>query len=595
MSDTEPSPPRRAFEASDGGSKDDAGEGVTAASPSRAWAPSDDADTSESAGRLNPGEGSDEPRSPEVATPIPPPAPTLPDSPQAATSGRRFSAEPPTEDSVPAAPRRSAASVSSPPVDGDLDAAVGWGAVSATATPDVAAAEISSSEGVRPDSGAVGSEPPGGARTAGAEAAARRKRRPLLLIAGAVTLVLIVGALAWFGSQRSGSANPPATPSASPTAGTPTPPPTLDETQLITAAELARMRRATTWTVQDPNASTGVPRQPACIELSRTGHAAPESEVDRVFAADNSGGVLRQFAQAWPDATGAGTAYEALVAQVGACDGAHILSGYRISGLADAVTGLTATLPDGTAHTFLIIRSGRFVDVINGQFDGTKPLGMNALTRAVAPSMARQCTPAQGVCPATPRAAAAPPPPTETIGWLAWVDLPRITAGAGTWTATDPEAPKLVGSQCEDVNLNKLPDSTSSAHRTYLLTDDAKAPEGFGIDEAQYTFAKASDATAVARALNGDFGDCAERTRTASVKASSVTAPDAEGKKLRATSYLVTQRISDSRTVTFRVGVAAVGSRLFYLLANPSSGFDFTDDTWEAIVGRAAQRTTQAS
>ena len=67
----------------------------------------------------------------------------------------------------------------------------------------------------------------------------------------------------------------------------------------------------------------------------------------------------------------------------------------------------------------------------------------------------------------------------------------------------------------------------------------------------------------------------------------------ADGKDLNATSYLVTQRISDSKTVNFRVGVAVVGDRLVYLLANPSGSFDFSDDAWKGIVGRATQRVTQ--
>ena len=65
------------------------------------------------------------------------------------------------------------------------------------------------------------------------------------------------------------------------------------------------------------------------------------------------------------------------------------------------------------------------------------------------------------------------------------------------------------------------------------------------------------------------------------------------GAKFTGTSYTVTQRISATKTVTFRVGVTAVGTRLVYLLANPSANFDFTDKAWEALVGRAAQRVTQ--
>ena len=72
-----------------------------------------------------------------------------------------------------------------------------------------------------------------------------------------------------------------------------------------------------------------------------------------------------------------------------------------------------------------------------------------------------------------------------------------------------------------------------------------------------------------------------------------VTAAGANGAKFTGTSYTVTQRISATKTVTFRVGVTAVGTRLVYLLANPSANFDFTDKAWEALVGRAAQRVTQ--
>ena len=32
---------------------------------------------------------------------------------------------------------------------------------------------------------------------------------------------------------------------------------------------------------------------------------------------------------------------------------------------------------------------------------------------------------------------------------------------------------------------------------------------------------------------------------------------------------------------------------LVYLLANPSGSFDFSDDAWKGIVGRATQRVTQ--
>ena len=138
-----------------------------------------------------------------------------------------------------------------------------------------------------------------------------------------------------------------------------------------------------------------------------------------------------------------------------------------------------------------------------------------------------------------------------------------------------------------------MPGTSKAAHRTYLLTGDSKAPESFGIDEAVYTFDKASAASAMVKTLNKNFNGCGERTRTATVANQEVTVVDAAGKTLKATTYLVTQRISDTKTVSFRVGIAAVGTRLVYLLANPSAGFDFTQKSWDSLAGRASQRTTQ--
>ncbi len=407
---------------------------------------------------------------------------------------------------------------------------------------------------------------------------------------------LAIGLVAWLTVQRPGATS--ATP-ATPSPATPEPSASasqasaLVDAQLIAAPELANLRKGTSWTVQDPP-GTGMARQPACVELSATGGASPDLELNRLLAARKGGATVLQVVQAWPDAGSAGTAFDALLAQAGACKDGLLRSAERHTGLADTATALTVQTSDGATHTLLFARTGRFVSVL----DGTVPadadaFGSAALASAAAASLGRQCGPATGACPSKPRAVATTPPVTETAGWLAQVDLPRVSAGTGTWTGTEPQAPSLVGSQCENVELNKLPGTTDSLHRTYLLTNDPKAPDGFGIDEAVYTFAKASAAQAMAKQLAKNFADCGERTRTASVKDADVTAAAADGKDLRAASYLVTQRISDSRTVTFRVGVAAVGDRLVYLLANPSSGFDFSNGAWNAIVARATQRTTQ--
>lgn len=647
MSDTDPGRPRRALEPSDGKKAPDAagtGDATGEAGPSRAWAAADASGQSAADAAA--------PEQPEVTTPIPPPAPALPESNQPPSSGRRFSAEDLGDDWVSPEPRRSALSAFSP-LEHEPDAAKAEGVEPTDEPADDQAADAEppsdqpndaattdeaptdESAGDQPndestdagstdeeptdtgstdagstDAGSTDEEPtdtePSNDELASATVAASGagvasppgRRRTLAWVLGGVAALLIVGLVVWLGTQRSGTtALPPAgeSPSAGPSeSASADPAAALTDAQLIAPTELGALRKKTTWTAQDP-AATGGSVQPTCIELSTTGGAAPQAELNRRLTANKGGGTLLQIVQAWPDAAAAATALTAFATQAASCQDALIEGTYRVSGLADSATAITVQAADGTRHTLLLSNTGRFVSVVDAALPrgAGAPPAASAVVTAATPSQSRQCAPAAGACPAKAKVTAITPPATETVGWLAWVDLPRVTAGAGAWTATDPQEPKLVGSQCENVDLNKLSGTTSAAHRTYLLTDDPKAPQGFGIDEAIYGFAKAADARATAKKLNANFASCGERTRTATVKDAAVTAPGADGKDLKATSYLVTQRISESRTVTFRVGIATIGGRVIYLMANPSANFDFSDAAWKRIVGRATQRATQ--
>ncbi len=47
--------------------------------------------------------------------------------------------------------------------------------------------------------------------------------------------------------------------------------------------------------------------------------------------------------------------------------------------------------------------------------------------------------------------------------------------------------------------------------------------------------------------------------------------------------------------MVFRVAVLSVDTRLVYLLANPSTSFDFSDSDWAKVAVRAGQRASQTS
>ena len=587
MSDTDSERPRRASDDADGGfdretpdtSRSDQGRA------SRSWAPADDSGPTNAAFVT-----------PEVSTPIPPPAPALPEPAQPPEAGRRFSADDLPEGWQSAAPRRSAVSVSSPfspvgPTSPASDSGVSDAQVSDAQVSD---AQVSDAQ-ADPGPGGGGQPPVGGGPAAAAPGPDGRRRK-LAWLLGGVAAVAIVGLIIWLAVQRpGGTATPapsePVTPGPSASASQP---PSLADAQLITAAELAKLRKGVNWTQQGPSASPGAPRQPECVELSGTGGGSPDSEMNHLFTASKGGGSLLQVVQAWPDANSATTAFTALVSQAGSCKGSLLITTDRITGFADAATALAVRTAEGDSHTLLFARTGRFLSVVDGGARaGAEGIATDALVTASAASMARQCGPASGTCPSKPASVGTTPPDADTAGWLALVDLPQVIATSGKWDATDPQEPKLLGSECENVDLTDLRGASDAAQRTYVLTNNAKTPAEFGIDEVIYSFAKTSGANAMVKQLSANFGSCADRTRTASVKTDQVKAPASDGKDLTAISYLVTQRISDSKTTTYRVGIAAVESRLIYVLATPSNNFDFSDDAWKGIVGRATQRATQ--
>ena len=212
------------------------------------------------------------------------------------------------------------------------------------------------------------------------------------------------------------------------------------------------------------------------------------------------------------------------------------------------------------------------------------------------PSLSRLCTGSEGTCPSSLVVASQPPPAGAVPGWLVEADLPRVTAGAGRWGATDPQtALHLVGSQCEVININAVPDTTAVGQRTLLLADDAKAPAGFGVDQGVYSFATEDAAKTLRDKLAKNIGSCAKRAPTATVKVGpEISGTAAGGTTIAGSTFLVTQKIG-AGSVVFRVAVLTVGNRTVYLLANPTTAFDFTDAAWRQIAIRAGQRVSQSA
>lgn len=374
----------------------------------------------------------------------------------------------------------------------------------------------------------------------------------------------------------------------------PTPTPTFDRTTLLaTPTDLGGLRAGTTWT--ETATATKVEAdtpQPRCLAPAADTTPRAASSLVRTLAAQggDAASALHQLDH-YATAEDATAAFGQRVIQLGACarSTAWLTRAAGVQGVAEAGIGVTYVFQDAQSefHTILVTRSGADVGILDLS-SANQAWPREAAAAAVATLGTRQCAATAGTCPGTVQVTDQVPPPGEPAGWLASVDLPRLTPGAGTWRGTDVTPLRLPGAACEAVDLANVAGATSAQQRTYLLNDDTRADK-VGVDEAVYTFATPAEASALVATLTTNVDGCPGRTATATVKRTGeLSGPTGAGP-----SWAITQKVNGDQTAMFRVSVVAAGTRVVYLFGNPTATVDFSDGDWQAVVNRAAARLAQ--
>jgi len=415
--------------------------------------------------------------------------------------------------------------------------------------------------------------------------ATQRTARPAVIVIAAVAaVVILVAATVWALQVRSTASS--GTPSASGTAQA--------QDALLNTTDLGTFG-GVTWATSTDNPEV----RPLCLPAQADGVPAVQRSTSRktVPAAAGTDSVV-QVVDTYADVAAATQAYAVRLTQAGTCaDAVALITGANtITGLADSAELVRLTVQEQTdlSHSVLLSRTGRSVSMVD--VGTATAVTASDLANVAARALSRQCGGELGTCPGIISVSTSLPPPGDPLGWLVPADLPRITAGAGRWAAPEPRTTlDVVGSQCEALNLKTIAGTQSAAQRTLLLADDTNAPDGFGVDQVVYTFADATGAANLAKKLDKNLVGCPSRAPTASVKeGSAVKGSGADGAKITGTTYLVTQK-TETNTVVFRVAVVTVNQRAIYLLANPSTTFDFSDGDWVKLAVRAGQRTSQSA
>ncbi|RCK68897.1 hypothetical protein DT076_13305 [Desertihabitans brevis] len=429
----------------------------------------------------------------------------------------------------------------------------------------------------------------------------RRTRMGLLVSALALVMVtsLAIGFAVW--------ANQPPQVTAPPVGTTPTPSPVapLNTTSMLTDREADAISPEAGWKISlDEEGIAEDAPQPVCLLRTEPGLPTPEMSRLRTLttASEAETAVLHQ-ADLYPTEADAQRVFESRLAQLAGCPRQPVFmaEGWKVDGLGDQAAGGLAVIEDepNTFHSVVLVRTGRLVNVLDAaQQDGS--VRSDGLVEAATDVVTGQCGAVDGACADDVTVTKGLPPLGDSEpGFLAPVDVPRITRGAGEWgpTAVETDFTDVALSRCEGIDPATVSGPETRGKVTYLLQRDPDAPSQFGFDEVVLSMEDAEAATALVDDYEESVEGCEEELRTADVSEPQPIEGSVGKSKIAGTAYTVTQSTGADEEVSYRIAMASVDEKVVYLglpLDPEAADFDFSDEQWTELAERAAGRTTQA-
>lgn len=428
-----------------------------------------------------------------------------------------------------------------------------------------------------------------------------RKNVAALTIAGisALCVIAVIAAYALWAVNRDSEVAGQPGPELSATPG-----PVLGGPQMLSEAMAKQIDPARTWQQNlDSDGINDASPQVACVGPQVADQPNPLiTHLRGVSASGDDRSAALHRADAYATAEDATKVFDFRSAELGACTDTslYVEKGMDITGIGDQAVGVRLVLQDTKPeyHTMVLVRTGRVVNVLDVARTG-EPADMEAAVKALSQSINRQCGPAVGLCtaPVTTVAVGVPPAGGEQPGLLTAGDIPRVTLGQGTWRGNAPAKRIDIqdGSSCEAIDFATVGGtSVDRTQRTYQLRNDPAAPPQFGIDQVVLKLGSAQEATDLVNKTSENIASCATRTLTSKVdKQAPLRTPGQKGVEVKGNWYIITQKVDQTQTQKYRVGIFSAGDRVIYLRSNPTDSFDFTDDAWIGVNLRAGERITQ--
>ena len=410
-------------------------------------------------------------------------------------------------------------------------------------------------------------------------------------VAGLSVALLAVGA--GFGGYYShripagGDESP--SPSPSPSASESTPPiPRVAQADLMTEADAKAINPNATWAVTTTSTALAEHQfRPACLSTEPADVERLDSFQRALGSTEENALAALHQVDAFPTDAAAQQVTADRWARMANCSEVptRIVSSDTITGLGDESYQITVVQEDEKPrfHTLLLVRQGNIVSMFDAFSDGSA-VATQSLVDAAKRSTKELCA-STGCTVGEATVAAGDVPPVDPRGWLIPSDLPRMQAGVGRWNAQNPTTLTSPGTGCEDMTLASAPNATAAQQNTYLVTQDEKVPDNFGLDEMIFTFADDAKAGEFAKTLGTKIEKCGDR-----VLGTKVAKVDVGG---GIQSFTIERETSDTGAIQFQLTITQEGPRVAYLLGTVTKDYRFTNEQLKMITNRADVRLRQ--
>ncbi|MFI5713590.1 hypothetical protein [Kribbella sp. NPDC051620] len=344
------------------------------------------------------------------------------------------------------------------------------------------------------------------------------------------------------------------------------------------------------WAVASTDDGSNAPDKAFVCQSQRFADPAGIRTWIRNFQNPSTKQTAVQYVEVSNDEAAAGKAYSTITGWLSACNTPQIrlVASYTTTGLGSkgvvAVFGQPGE-KSSKYRTISVSTAGQATMVVEFDTTAKTPPKPDTVIATAGAGLQRIC--AEAKCTTgTPTAKPGLLPTTEPPGFMAPIDLPVLPSIDKPWVSTSGTTPKGTGCETDKLDLKKAKPKSSKS-QTYVVPE-AKVPAEFGLDTMVVSFASPAAASNYVAAIRKAVDNCKKTQSNATVKQ---TGDVSLGQSISGESWRASYETGNNKTFTYRIGIAASGSRAVYVLYPVLEDLDITNAGFNEVLIRAAERS----